>query len=373
MPSLIKKRGKERYRGSVPDPMVPGKRHQKLFPDNSRESERAAIVWEGEKARELQQLLEDQLATGTDTDCLTILEWAEAVLDDALKRYVKKTYDEKQRAFKLLMQHENVDPGMPVESLDVTIAYSHLKDQFKTRTGNAVNNDRKNLAADWDWGKDFLKGFPEEGFNPFRAAKRFPEKRHPRYVPPEIDFWKVNDATEGQDRVMFKTYHHTAARKSEVFRLKITDLDFNSDQIRLWTRKRTDGSFECDWVPMTDELRAVLIVWLDERRKMPFVDEEHLFLCLDQTPFCDQYYGKPFKVRQHFMKRLCDKVGVKQFGYHAIRHYTATMLYNDGYDLSFIQRILRHKSPATTIKYLRSLGFSLEERKLLNRAFKRPL
>ena len=56
------------------------------------------------------------------------------------------------------------------------------------------------------------------------------------------------------------------------------------------------------------------------------------------------------------MNRLCDKAGVKRFGFHSIRHLTASILYKLGYEVAAIQLILRHKSPGTTERYLRSIG-----------------
>jgi integrase len=56
------------------------------------------------------------------------------------------------------------------------------------------------------------------------------------------------------------------------------------------------------------------------------------------------------------MKRLCDKAGVKRFGFHAIRHLSASILHKLGYEVAVIQLILRHKSPGTTERYLRSIG-----------------
>ena len=47
-------------------------------------------------------------------------------------------------------------------------------------------------------------------------------------------------------------------------------------------------------------------------------DKEHVFVCLDQTPFCEQYYGQPFIKRQHLMERLCKKAKVKPFGFHGV-------------------------------------------------------
>lgn len=51
---------------------------------------------------------------------------------------------------------------------------------------------------------------------------------------------------------------------------------------------------------------------------------------------------------------------------------TATVLYHKGYDVSFIQRILRHKNPTTTEKYLKSLGLDATVRAGLEEGLKRP-
>jgi len=152
---------------------------------------------------------------------------------------------------------------------------------------------------------------------------------------------------------MLTTFLHLAARKSEVFRLKWEDMDFPGNRIRLWTRKRRGGNLEADWVPMTTELKECLLQWWEAR---PIKEAQHVFVSLDQTPFCVEYYGKPFDKRSQFMRRTCDRAGVRRFGFHAIRHLTATILFHAGQSVSVIQRILRHKSPNTTERYLKDLG-----------------
>ena len=56
------------------------------------------------------------------------------------------------------------------------------------------------------------------------------------------------------------------------------------------------------------------------------------------------------------MRRLCKRAEVKHFGFHAIRHLTASCLYKQGNSVGIIQAILRHKSPSTTERYLKTLG-----------------
>ena len=87
MPSLIKKRGKDRYRASV---MVNGKTKAKLFPDSSKQSFREAVIWESETRKSLIKELSQ-----TNLVYLTIIEWANEYLEEAQNRFVDKTFKEK--------------------------------------------------------------------------------------------------------------------------------------------------------------------------------------------------------------------------------------------------------------------------------------
>jgi integrase len=71
------------------------------------------------------------------------------------------------------------------------------------------------------------------------------------------------------------------------------------------------------------------------------------------------------------MTKLCKKAKVKPFGFHAIRHLTASILYKKGYPVSIIQAILRHKNPNTTTRYLRTLGLE-DTRSALEEGLKMP-
>jgi integrase len=56
------------------------------------------------------------------------------------------------------------------------------------------------------------------------------------------------------------------------------------------------------------------------------------------------------------MKRLCKRAKVRLFGFHAIRHLTATILAYEGLSLPEVQAILRHSNPNTTARYIKRLG-----------------
>lgn len=358
MPSLITKNGVLRYRGSVPLPWDQTKRVQKLFPDGKKESYVAALQWEDMTRKQLQAQGPEGLSPRRQAP-LTLIRWRDEYMADAEGRFSKKTMEEKNHVFSLLLKKFPLNPLMA--HFTIEHASAHLIDEFKWRSGYAANKSRKNLARAWDWGVRHLPDFPQ--INPFRLVDPFPEERSPRHIPTVEDFWRLYDGAfqetlaGQQDRAILLTFFQTAARRGEVWRLKRSDLDFSRGLIRLWTCKRKGGNLEADWLPMTGELSRALQVWWGEREKMETPDKEHLFVCLDESEFCRDHFGRPFQIRQYFVKTACKRVGIlPTFNYHGIRHLTATMLYHAGYDVSFIQRVLRHQNPTTTERYLCTLG-----------------
>ena len=362
MPSKVLKRGIWRYRASV---TVQGQTLQKLFPDESKKSYQEALFWEKEAKKELKKKV-----SLINSESLAIGTWSNEYLIEAENRFAGITFREKKAAFARFYRETGIGREFLVQNLTVTICRKYFLKQMQTRSGYAANKDRKNLGTAWRWGLDNIEGWPK-GANPFLSVKKFPEERQPRYVPSEEDFWNVYDQAAGQDQVMLLTYLHLAARRSEVFQMKLSDVDFVNNRVCLWTQKREGGHKEYDWLPMTSELRKALLAWSEERLTQKTDDKQHVFVCLDETPFCEKYYGKPFLHRQHLMKRLCEKAKVKPFGFHAIRHLTASILYKKGYPLAIIQAILRHANPNTTARYIHRLGLQ-ETRGALEEGLKGP-
>ena len=272
---------------------------------------------------------------GINSPITSLTDWANDYLEFAKSKHSTKTYDEKRVAFRRLF--EVVDPAIPVASLSKGKVLDFLQSQNEARSGYAANKDRKNLVAAWNWGIKYRE-FPT--VNPC-MVDRFPEKRQIRYVPPERDFWTVYDIAAGQDKVMLLAYLHLAARRSELFRMRWADVDFDEGRVRLWTRKRTGGDLECEWIPMTDDLHQAL---MDHRQNS-----------LTEWAFPDPETGKPYLHRQRWLRQLCAKARVIPFGIHAIRHLTASILARSNAPMVLIREILRHKNLATTERYIRRL------------------
>ncbi len=355
MPNLEKKNGAPRWRASV---MVRGVQRRKWFPDDSRESKRQAIAWELAERRRLEQETTSQ--TQTRSIC-SVHQWATGYLEEAKARFSKATLDEKVAAFRLLilyLQQRGLDPTtLDVRELTREIAAAHLLNQKSSRSGNAANKDRKNLASGWGWGMRFRDAFPQDLPNPFTAVQKFREERSPRYVPPPEDFWRVVAVAKGQDKVMLLSFLYLGARRKELFGLTWQDVDFEQERVRLWTNKR-EGGREFDWLPMASQLKQALTTW---RAETPYPNAEHVFVATWETCSPTHKPGEAFRSRQHLMARLCHRAQVQTFTFHAIRHLTAVQLRREGARLGLIQMVLRHRNARTTEVYLRSLGMDMAE------------
>lgn len=309
--------------------MIDGKRKTRVFALKTD-----ARKWESQQSADL-------WVQQTHTICW--LEFATAYLDWSKERHSAKTLREKVLSFKHSMKvippKTDSDKVTPMHALDI------LRQVDKTVSGNAANKVRKNLAAAWQYGVRYY-GFPQD--NPFLRVERFAEDKHPRYVPPEEDFWRVVDATEdSRDRTFLLFLFYTGARVGEAFRLTWDDVDFVGHRVRLGTRKTRTGGLSYAWLPMTEELRQAM-AQLRVRSRSGLV-------------FVNRNTGEQYTVRQHFMPQLCRKAGVQPFGFHAIRHLAATILAHSGLDLPTVQAMLRHQSPTTTARYIHSLGIDRQK------------
>ncbi|MGD9949832.1 MAG: tyrosine-type recombinase/integrase [Desulfobulbus sp.] len=306
--------------------VINGKRQRKSFL-----TKKEALLWESERLPEL-------LAQKIHTICL--LEWATEYLRFAEQNYTHNTFDEKKRAFRLFFACPGIDPKGLADQLTAYQAQKALQVQSVNRSGNAANKDRKNLSAAWTWGVKYLQ-LPE--VNPFTKVEKFASERLERYVPTMDDFLKVFHSLEDdQDKLMLYCYLQTGARRDELFRLVWADVDFFRKRIRLSWRKNKIGEWRSQWVNIKDDL----VEWLIRHKKNNCDLKEPVFL---------SHQSLAFQYRQHWLKRICKKAGVKPFGFHGIRHLFASILAAQNVPLVEIQYMLRHTSLATTQRYIHRL------------------
>lgn len=300
-------------------------------------TKREAIEWEEGKRREIQ----------TGGPCLTrtvsLHDWATAYLDFAKDRFVAKTYEEKRLAFRELFKFIKFESSLDVARFTANDALVYLSGKNAgSASGNSTNKRRKNLRAAWQWGVKFLN-MPKD--NPFDAVPRFAEVRKERGTPKLDTFWKVLERATEDDRRLLVSYLHTGARRDELFRLKWKDVDFQQRRIRLSSRKNNAGEWHEAWLPMSEDLITAL---KQQRQITGLMGNVFMWRTHDGQ-------WLPYQYRQHWLKKLCKRGGVEQFGFHGIRHLFASILAGNNVPLVEIQKMLRHNSIQTTARYIHSL------------------
>lgn len=359
MPTFIskKKDSPRRWKGQV---WMNGKMAAVKWFGNTKADQKAAIVWEEQTKKELAEKarleLENQALTPMEScQKLTVIQWANAYLEECERRNARSTFKCKRDGFKRFMLYLStaksetvkLSPEMAVEQFGRKEARKYLAYQKDQRGANCSNVDRKVLTTAWKWGLAYLDGFPLDLPDPFLGCQRYAEKRTPRYIPAESDFWKVYELAPKREQAMLSCFLNLAARKSELLRLRWDEVDFAGKIVVLTTRKTRTGTMKRDEMPMNQELYKTLL-WLSDNREG---SSGHVFTC-PVKPFI----GQAYKTAAHVMKRLCGRAQVKAFGFHAIRHLAATILAQEGHSLFSIQHSLRHEKQTTTDRYLHGLG-----------------
>ncbi len=321
-----------KWRGSVRFTPTVGKqnRRTKLF-DKKKE----AVAWEDVTTKDLQladrQKHKDMNMVGR---AMMAGEWAELYMEFVQATWQPGTYDEKQRAFKRFFR-DSINPKMLVAEIRPVVALDHLSKLNKRKNGNTANKDRKNLVAAWNWG---IKYYNLDRVNPFQVVDKFPETRHPRYVPPFEDFVAVINVADDLEKLVLLCTFYTAGRKSEVFRIKWDEVDFTRDTVGLWTQKRQSSNWEFDKIPMAESLKKLLA-----QRQLETGRSEHVF---------DQSHWMIRDCHNKWLVKLCKQVEVKKFGFHGVRHLAASIGIDEDVKAVDIQQLLRHKSLTTTERYI---------------------
>jgi len=111
---------------------------------------------------------------------------------------------------------------------------------------------------------------------------------------------------------------------------------------------------------MTEKLFEILSCRYKNRDK----NKPYVFWHRYRSAKENKWVEGPYKSRKRLLRGLCNKVKVKPFGFHALRHFGASVLENANVNIGSIQRLLGHERRTTTEVYLHSIGES--EREAMN-------
>jgi len=323
----------------------------KMFPPGKKGGPewRAAKEWEeAEREKALAGIV-------TLTGLEKLLAWGDSYLDHAQRTMSRQTHVEKKLVMRDFFAYCGTEGIGSLEEVTSAKAYSFLSRINDERGPNVANKYRKNLLAAWTWGTDFTDDFPQT-VSPFIKVKPFTVQHNDRYVPPEADVIKVLQQAKGQDLVMLLTLYFTGARRGEVFRLNWQDVNLEDRKVRLTDHKAGNGQERVRWLQMHPELVKALKWWKEARP----CQVENVFMQVH----CHSSLGQPFKQKRHFMGDLCKKAGVKPFGFHAIRHKSAAITFEES-GLNSAQVLMGHYRATTTDAYVKSAGLYTDQSDIL--------
>ena len=171
-------------------------------------------------------------------------------------------------------------------------------------------------------------------------------KRLPVFVPEE-QMERVLDGGPGEsgfsfsrDWLILLTLYATGLRRSELVALKIEDVDFSRQCLRVTGKGKKQRE-----IPLIRELAEALACYL-EARKAVVREEHHLFFVTDKgTPIYDKY------VYRVIVRELAGDTSLSKRSPHVLRHTFATHLLNNGATIQGIQELLGHSSLAATQIY----------------------
>jgi integrase/recombinase XerC/integrase/recombinase XerD len=157
----------------------------------------------------------------------------------------------------------------------------------------------------------------------------------------------VGGALSIRDRAMFELAYSCGLRAEELVSLKVGDVDYDSEQLRVEGKGR-----KTRFVPVGEQAMAAVATYLQRARRGLAATAE---LDTTGTLFLSKS-GRPLgtsDVRRR-LKTWTARVGVGEGSSpHALRHSFATHLLDGGADLRSIQELLGHASVSSTQIYTR--------------------
>jgi integrase len=275
----------------------------------------------------------------------------------------------------------------PVQAITTTMLQTYIAERStegglrgRTVTPATIKKAIVTLRTAWNWGVQtgMVTGrFPGDGLKYPKAQEKPPFQTWAQIErqikhgglseADEADLWdclfltmpEIRDlltyvrshCTKPFVETMFVFAAHTGARRSEMLRCKLRDIDFESANITIHERKRDHSKSTTRRVPMSRDLRRALKSWLRDHPGGP------LLFCEPPGPAEDgDEPGPPIPishdmVHDHFKRTLAGSKWARMRGWHCLRHSFASNCAAKGIDQRAHQRVARapHRRNGATL------------------------
>ena len=242
----------------------------------------------------------------------------------------------------LLMLEEYLNGKEPI-SLSRNDIVSFLK--VRSDNGISTRTNAHTITILRDFYKflikqSYIKSNPMDMIDSPKMYKKLPKALSVEEVDKLLNI-KLQTPYDYRNKVMLELMYATGMRISELINLKLTDIDFENETIRVLGK----GS-KVRQVPIGEYAMKYLNIYIKYYRSY-FVKEtsDYVFLSVRGDKMTRQAF---FKI----LKQIARKQGIDtDFSPHTIRHSFATHMLEAGADLRSIQELLGHESISTTQIY----------------------
>nr|WP_299066841.1 site-specific tyrosine recombinase XerD [uncultured Allomuricauda sp.] len=192
--------------------------------------------------------------------------------------------------------------------------------------------------------EDYRTDNPVDLIEPPKIGRKLPDTLSIEEINKLITAIDLSNPQGERNRAILETLYGCGLRVSELINLKLSDLYFEEDFIKV-TGKGDKQRF----VPISSVNKKYITIYRNQVRLHLKIQKEHEdFLFLNRR-------GKQLTRAMIFtiIKRLAEEIGMdKNISPHTFRHSFATHLLENGADLRAIQQMLGHESITTTEIYM---------------------
>ncbi|WP_197999986.1 tyrosine-type recombinase/integrase [Gimesia alba] len=150
---------------------------------------------------------------------------------------------------------------------------------------------------------------------------------------------------------MFCFAAYTGARRSEMIRSQVRDIDFENKVITIREKKRVRGKLSTRRIPLSQPLERVLRLWFKNHPGGPHTFCHHLKVARSITKRTEPIALTPDEAAHHFKHTLSESEWKVVRGWHCLRHSFISNCASKGIDQRMIDEWVGHTTEAMRRRY----------------------
>jgi len=192
--------------------------------------------------------------------------------------------------------------------------------------------------------RELISKNPTERIQSLKLEKKLPvflKEEEITLLLDQIEFQEKSEFETHRNKVIFELLYGTGIRLSELTNLKIKDISFFNNTIKVLGKRNKERL-----IPLNPNLVNTIREYLNNRKELNAVADKEFLLLTSQGK---QVY--PMLIQRVIKKYITKVSSISKKSPHVLRHSFATHLLNKGADLNSVKDLLGHSSLAATQVY----------------------